>query len=136
MDEQAGSKQPDGTAGWGRGLVGAVLGGGAGYFIFGWLAGQGFYAVALPGVLLGVGAGWLGRGNSTAFSLGCGVLGLGLGVFSEWAQFPFIKDSSFGYFIRHFLDLKPISLLMISLGGAAAFWFAWRGGVRAGRLKQ
>ena len=130
MEEQTGPQKPNGLSSWGRGLMGAVLGGAAGYFIFGWLTGQGFYAVALPGVLLGMGAGWLGRGNSIAFALACGVLGLGLGVFSEWAQFPFIKDPSFGYFLAHFLDLKPISLIMISLGGAAAFWFAWRGQIR------
>ena len=40
-----------------RGLIGAAVGGAVGYFAFGWLVSQGFYAVALPGVLLGIGLG-------------------------------------------------------------------------------
>ena len=38
-------------------LCGAVAGGILGYFAFGWLLGQGFYALMLPGGLLGLGAG-------------------------------------------------------------------------------
>jgi len=87
--------------------------------------------VALPGVLVGVGGAWLGRSQSIAFAAVCGVIGLGFGVFSQWAQFPFIENKSLGFFLSHMLNLlRPISLILIGLGGAAAFWFAWRGKTR------
>jgi hypothetical protein len=38
-------------------LLGAAIGGALGYVLFFWIAGQGFYGLALPGGLLGLGAG-------------------------------------------------------------------------------
>ena len=108
------------------GFAGAAVGGMLGYFAFGWLAQQGFYAVALPGVLLGVGAGLLSKRRSTTLAVVCGIAALALGVFAEWKHFPFIKDASFGYFLSHLSDLKPVTLLMIALGGIAGAWFSWR----------
>lgn len=107
-----------------KGLAGAALGGSLGYFLFGWLAGQGFYAVALPGVLLGIGAGMLRQRQSLAFSIGCGVAALALGIVSEWKQFPYIADESLSYFLRHLTDLRPVALILIALGGCAGFWFS------------
>src|SRR5688572_10540467 len=106
------------------GLAGALAGGAAGYFAFGWLARQGFYALALPGVLLGLGAGWLSRGCPKPLAIGCGVMALVLGIFAEWKHFPFAKDDSFIYFVTHLLDLRPFTLLMIALGAFAGFWFS------------
>src|SRR5262245_8081662 len=111
---------------WARALVGAVLGGVAGYVLCGWLATQGFYAVALPGVLLGIGSAWLIGGRSLPFSIGCGLAGLALGLLAEWANFPFIENKSLAFFLTHLSGLRPFTFLMIGLGGLAAFWFTWR----------
>ena len=46
------------------GLLGGAVGGFLGYLGFVWLLKQGFYAVALPGVLLGLFAGLLAPGRS------------------------------------------------------------------------
>src|SRR5687767_140920 len=63
-------------------LIGAAAGGAAGYALF-WYARQwGFYAIVLPGALLGIGAG-LARNRSVAMALICGLLALGLGLFTE-----------------------------------------------------
>jgi hypothetical protein len=105
-------------------LAGAAAGGGLGYLAFGWLAGQGLYALALPGVLLGLGATVLARRRSMALAVACGVLALALGVFAEWKHFPFAKDESWSYFLAHFFDLRPLTLIMIGLGGFGGFWFA------------
>jgi hypothetical protein len=108
----------------GLGLAGAATGGVLGYLAFGWLAGQGFYALALPGVLLGLGAAVLAKKRSMPMAVACGILALGLGVFAEWKHFPFAKDDSLKYFLTHLPDLRPLTLIMIGLGGFGGFWFA------------
>lgn len=98
------------------GLLGAAAGGCLGYFAFFWIARQGFYALALPPGLLGLGASLGERGVSKPLALVCGGAGLLLGLVTEWRFAPFVTDSSFGYFITHIHTLKPITLLMIALG--------------------
>jgi heme O synthase-like polyprenyltransferase len=49
-------------------------------------------------------------------------LALALGFLAEWQFAPFIKDGSFGYFVLHLHQLKPITLLMIAAGGFIGFW--------------
>ena len=70
-------------------LIGAVGGGLVGYFGFLWIARQGFYALVLPGGLLGLGAS-LFANRSTALCIVCGLLALALGVLAEWEFAPFI----------------------------------------------
>ncbi len=111
-----------------RTLAGAAAGGAAGYFAFGWLVGQGFYALALPGVLLGLGGGFCALRPTRALAVICGVAAAGLGVVSEWRHFPFIADKSFVYFVTHLSNLRPLTWIMIALGTAAGAWFVWRGG--------
>lgn len=106
-----------------RGLVGAALGGVLGYFIFEWILRQGFYAMALPGAAVGLGFGLLARERSIMHGVICAVLGLGLGLVLEWRFFPFIKDDSFSFFISHVHQLKPLSQMMIVMGGIFACWF-------------
>jgi hypothetical protein len=106
-----------------RGLCGAAVGGLIGYFVFGWIIQQGFYAMVLPGAVLGMGYGLASRARSAVGGIISGVLALAFGLFMEWKHFPFVKDDSFGYFISHVHQLKPITLIMIVLGAFIAFWF-------------
>jgi hypothetical protein len=106
------------------GILGAVAGGVLGYFAFLWIARQGFYALMLPGGLAGLGGGLLARDRSPLRATICGVFALALGVFTEWRFAPFIKDSSFACFLAHFYELRPITLLMIAVGGAFGYWLA------------
>ena len=39
------------------GLIGGAVGGLVGYFLVGWVSRQGFYAMILPGALVGLGCG-------------------------------------------------------------------------------
>lgn len=109
----------------GLGLVGAAAGGALGFFAFGWLWKQGFYALALPGVLLGVGCGLLFKRRSMPMAVLCGLAGLALGILAEWHHRPFVKDASFTYFVTHLHQLRPFTLLMLALGALGGFWFAW-----------
>jgi len=125
MDEAKSSDSTASTiANTARGLGGAVLGGAAGYFITGWLVRQGFYAVALPGVGIGFGAGLLVTKRCPGVAIVCGLLALALGVYTEWKNFPFIADKNFGYFLQHLGDLRPLTLILIGLGTRAGYWVA------------
>ena len=107
-----------------RGLAGAIVGGLVGYFAFRWLSKQGFYGPMLPGALLGIGAGWAVRGRSQLLGVVCGLAGLFLGVFSEWMRSPswMIPASRSSWRICD-MQGANVKLLMIALGGAAAYWF-------------
>ena len=88
-------------ANWPLGVIGAVAGGGVGYFVFFLLAGQGLYALVLVSAGPGLGGGLLLKGKSIGFGIVCGILGVLLGLFTEWRFAPFIADPSFTYFITH-----------------------------------
>ena len=104
-----------------RGLVGATLGGVAGYFLFGWILRQGIYAGIVPGALLGLGCGVFIQRRNVLLAVVCGVAALALGIFTEWKYLPFARDGSFSFLIQH---LPPFKWLMLGLGGLAGFWFA------------
>jgi hypothetical protein len=110
-------------------LCGALGGGTLGYFAFFWIATQGFYALALPGALLGLGAGIL-TNRSILVAVGCGLAATALGLFTEWRFAPFRDDDSLGYFLMHVSALKPITVVMILVGGLIGFWVPYRRRVR------
>lgn len=110
--------------GWVLSVFGAGAGGVLGYFAFMWIARQGFYALLLPGALVGAGGGLGARERSVPRAAACALVALGLGVFTEWRFAPFIKDASLGYFLSHLQDLQPITLLMIFGGSAIAYWLS------------
>jgi hypothetical protein len=106
-------------------LCGAIAGGLLGYLAFFWIADQGFYGLILPGGLLGLGAG-ITKHRSVPLAVACGVAALALGLFTEWRFAPFNIDGSLGYFLLHAGELKPVTLLMIAVGGAIGFWVPFR----------
>ncbi len=109
----------------GLALLGAVVGGAIGHFVFLWIAKQGFYAMILPGALVGFGA-TFGKARHVSVPIICGVLALALGYFSEWRFAPFIKDGSLDYFVKNISKLKPVTNLMIIVGGILGFWIPFR----------
>lgn len=108
------------------GLLGAAAGGYIGYFLFFWMARQGFYALALPGGMLGLVAGLGARERSPLLAVLCGIAGLMLGLFSEWRFAPFAADHSFTYFLTHVHTLQPVTLLMLALGVFLSYSLALR----------
>lgn len=108
-------------------LLGAAVGGALGYVLFFAVARQGFYGLVLPGGLLGLGAG-IFRSRSKVVAVACGLLALGLGLFTEWRFAPFVTDGSLGYFVSHVHQLRPVTLIMIGAGGLIGFWVPFRRG--------
>ena len=111
------------------GLVGAVVGGALGFFIFSWLWNRGFYGLMIPGALLGLGCSLLARHFSMARGVLCGVAALGLALFTEWWFQPFDADHSLSYFLTHVKDLTGTTLLMTGIGAIIAFWVGKDGGL-------
>ena len=105
------------------GLGGAVVGAFLGYLLFVAIAGQGFYAIVLPGALAGVGCGALSGRKSNTLGIICSILGLIAGILSEWRFAPFIADNSLSYFLAHIHELTRFTQVLILLGAAFAFWF-------------
>lgn len=106
-------------------LGGALLGGVIGHFGVLWMARQGFYAMVLPGGLIGLGAGMTCH-SSRALPIVCGLLALVNGLFTEWCNFPFVKDDSLGYFMTHLTDLRTVTVSMIVAGTVIGFWVPFR----------
>ena len=107
-----------------RGLAGAAIGGVAGYFAFLWIARQGFYALAVPPAMLGLGAGLCARGRSTPLLIVCGIAGLALGLFTEWRFAPFSADESLTYFLTHLHKLSGVTWIMLAIGTYLSFRLA------------
>jgi hypothetical protein len=102
-------------------LGGAIVGGLLGFFGFFWIADQGFYALVLPGGLLGLGAS-LAPNRWIGWAVICGAAALVLGLFTEWRFAPFDADESLSYFVTHVHQLKPVTWLLILVGAAIGFW--------------
>lgn len=111
-------------------LFGALVGGVLGFYTFGWLYGQGYYGLMIPGAFLGLGCGLLAQHASFPRGILCGVGALVLALFTEWQFFPFVADSSLAYFVHHLTDLKPVTMLMTGIGAAIAFWVGKDAGFR------
>jgi hypothetical protein len=105
-----------------RGVAGGIVGGVLGFFLVGWLKGQGMYGMMIPGALIGLGAALAARGRSLVLGVICALAAVVFGFVIEWAVFPFLKDKSFAFFLAHLHDLKPMTMIMIGLGAVFAFW--------------
>jgi hypothetical protein len=108
-------------------LGGAVAGGILGYLAFFWCVRQGFYALVLPGGLLGLGAG-LFRTRSLVVCVLCGLLALALGLYAEWQFAPFLGGRTLGYILSHVHQLRPVTLIMIAAGAFLGFWVPYSRG--------
>ena len=99
----------------------AAVGGLLGYAGFFWLLGQGFFALALPGGLLGLAAG-LTTNRWRYWAWICGLAALALGIYTDWRAEPFRADASLGYYVSHLYLVRPVTLIMIAVGAAIGFW--------------
>jgi len=115
-------KQPSKIVGLLRGSVGGILGGILGYYAFVWLGRHGFYAIILPGSLVGMGFGVCSGRRSLAAGIACGVFAVALGIFTEWRWRPWADDQSLAFFLSHLHKLSLVTIILILVGGAFSFW--------------
>ena len=118
-----GGPGPANAKAWALGVVGAVIGGAVGWFVFSLLFNEGYYALALPGALVGFGFGQLSKIRSFAGGVFCAIVAAGLMFMCEWNFRFFTDDPSFGYFVSNVHELSSATFLMFFLGVVMAFWF-------------
>lgn len=106
-----------------RGLVGILLGAAVGGLVV-WLAARySLYAMVFPGAAIGIGCSWASKTRSVALATISGIAAVTFSLFLEGYLFPFIADSSFGYFIAHLHQLSPATWIMIGIGTALSVGF-------------
>ncbi len=116
-------------------ILGAAVGGVAGYFLYIWIGNQGLRAPVIPGAMIGFGAA-LARYRCVWLSLACGLAALGMGIFCEWKFYPFSADQSLSYFLSHLSDLKTVVIIGICLGGVLGFYLPFRSGPKVAKVSS
>ena len=108
---------------WLLGLLGAILGGLAGYFAFMYAKDQGFYAPVLAGGLVGVGCGLLSRHHSMLRGILCGIAGVLLGYYCDYRITILPRYETFADTWSLFPSMGPWTNIMVILGGLVSYWF-------------
>jgi hypothetical protein len=105
--------------------IGAILGAALGVALTWFIYKQGVRAAAIPGGLLGIGAGWF-RHRFIAIPVVCCIASFAVGVGVEWWLFPWADDESLGYFLKHLHEKNKFILVMLAIGGVAGFYCPYR----------
>jgi hypothetical protein len=113
-------------------LAGAVIGACVGHLGVGWLWGQGYYAMILPGGLCGLGAGVF-RTRSRIAPFICGILAIVATLYAEWRYFPFVTDGSLRFFLSHLTSLQTMTIIDLVVGAVIGFYVPFRRGQDAKR---
>lgn len=106
-----------------RGVFGMAIGAALGYGLYRILLTYGFYALAIPGAIMGLGCGFASRVYSPRLGLINGLAAIPLTLVSEWWHFPFADDGSLSYFLGHLTQLKAGTWILGILGILLAAWF-------------
>jgi len=108
---------------WLLGLLGAILGGLAGYFAFMLAKDEGFYAPVLAGGLVGVGCGMLSRHHSILRCVLCGIAGILLGYYCDFRITLMPHYDSFAAYLAALSKHGAFTNIRVILGGLVAYWF-------------
>jgi hypothetical protein len=116
------------------GLIGAAVGGVAGFYTYTWIVSKGFVGGMIPGAFLGLGCSLLARHVSISRGVVCGIAGLVLGFYADWHTNADPKPP----FVEYLQDVRSVNqvyLLMILFGAVIAFWLGKDAGL-AGRSRR
>ncbi|MFO0808209.1 MAG: hypothetical protein U0746_06265 [Gemmataceae bacterium] len=106
-------------------VLGGIAGGVLGFIVCVWTYEQGFYALALPGCLVGFGAGYF-RPRSILVAIASGIGATALGLLVDHHVAPFRDDRSLTFYLSNLSHLAPVVKLMIAVGGFVGFWVPFR----------
>jgi hypothetical protein len=97
-------------------VFGGIVGGVIGFYIFHWAVRQGFFALIVPGAMVGMIAGFGIGSRSQPFAIACGVAGLAVGLFTQWTFVNRAVTMDLMEFLMKIKDQKPLTLIMLVLG--------------------
>ena len=121
------------------GLLAGGAGGAAGYFLVGYLiSSQGLWVPILPGAFAGLACGQLSPLFSRRRGVVLALLVFVLVVFAQWKFFKpgFDFDGSLADYFRHMHQLPPITLLVMAVNVAIAYWWGREQGIRFARSRR
>ena len=104
------------------GIVGGIVGGAIGLYACKWLHGQGYYAIVLPGALVGLGFGYAARHCSVAFGIVSALIGFIAGLATEWTVIYGGKPS-LTEFLQNLKSDSPVTWILLGVGVALAYSF-------------
>lgn len=104
------------------GLVGAVVGGIVGFFIYQWLFNNGYSGPVVPPACVGLGFGLAARKRHIAFGFISAVLAVGATMFTVW-KIRLVDGTSFTDFLEWYMDKNTFGWVMVAIGIAMAFSF-------------
>jgi len=104
-----------------RGIAGAVIGAALGLFLFDLAFKQGYFMLALPGALLGLGCGMLSGKRSLLLAGICLILAVGVTAYADSTCY----DKTFSEFLQSAGNLPKVDYLMFVAGVLFAAWFGY-----------
>lgn len=104
-----------------KGVIGAVVAGVIGYFLYRLLLNNGYYAIAIPGGFVGIGYGLAARKPSMIAGICCGIAGLFFGFWCDAVTMA-PPETLFSYLAK--FNQKPqTNLILICIGAFMSAWF-------------
>jgi hypothetical protein len=106
-----------------RGILGGVLGGVLGFFAFEWLLSHGYYALVLPGSLVGMGCGLASGRKVMALGVLSALGALVVGVLTDWNSLAAPNPSLIGHAATLIQPHRHLPGALILVAVAISFYF-------------
>ena len=107
---------------WLRGMVGAIAGAIAGWYLLRWLLSFGLLGLVIPGAFVGFGFGLASRRSMPLAGVFCGIVALIFGLYCDHATNVNGADDTFVRYLGSLSTVNPINLIMIAVGAVVAYW--------------
>ena len=117
------------------GLLAGVAGGVAGYLLVAVLMNQGFWMPILPGAFAGLACGQCSPVRSKVRGALIAAITLGLVIYAQWKLFVpgFEFDGSLRDYTLHLHQLPPLTLIIMAVNVASAYWWGREQGIQFAR---
>jgi hypothetical protein len=106
-----------------RGIAGGASGGALGYFVFDWALTQGYYALVLPGSLVGLGCGLASGRKVLALGILSAVGAFAVGVLADWNSLANPSPTILGHLATLLQSNRQMAALLILVSVALSFYF-------------
>jgi predicted transporter len=106
-----------------RGIAGGAVGGVLGYFVFDWALTQGYYALVLPGSLVGIGCGLASRRKLLAMGVLSAIGAFAVGALADWNSLANPSPTVLEHLGTLLQPNRRMPAILIFAGVAISFYF-------------